>query len=167
MVPQGSSQGTMFFLINFNDLHNSLKIVPRLFEDDTSLFVKGSNSEQLEINFNAELLHLHLRCSVNELSVDSAKTNVVIIPPKRTKAPIPHFNISINGTLLNIVSSVKFQGVIFDNDLNFHQQIKVIDGKVACSVGILNKLKQTFPQTVMLPLYSALVHSLLKYGIIK
>ena len=57
--------------------------------------------------------------------------------------------------------------VFVDNDLDFHQQIKVIDGKVARSVGILNKFQQTFPQTVMLPLYYALVHSLLKYGIIK
>ena len=33
-------------------------------------------------------------------------------------------------------------------------------------MGILNKLKQTFPQTVTLQLYSALVHPLLLYGII-
>ena len=33
-------------------------------------------------------------------------------------------------------------------------------------MGILNKLKQTLPQTVMLQLYYALVHSLLLYGII-
>ena len=37
-------------------------------------------------------------------------------------------------------------------------------GKVACSVEILNKLKQTLPQTVMLQLYYALVHPLLLYG---
>ena len=33
-------------------------------------------------------------------------------------------------------------------------------------VGILNKLKQIFPQTLMLQLYYALVHPLLLYGII-
>ena len=37
---------------------------------------------------------------------------------------------------------------------------------MARSVGILNKLKQTLPQTVMLQLYYALVHPLLLYGII-
>ena len=37
---------------------------------------------------------------------------------------------------------------------------------MARSVRILNKLKQTLPQTVMLQLYYALVHPLLLYGII-
>ena len=156
----------MFFLIYINDLHNSVESEPRLFADDTCLLVKGSNSEQLEINLNTELHHLQLWCSVNTLSVNPPKTNIVIIPPKRIKTPIFHLNISSNGTPVNIVSCVKYQGVIIDNELNFHEQIKVMEGKVARLVGILNKLKQTLPQTVMLQLYYALVHPLLLYGII-
>ena len=39
-------------------------------------------------------------------------------------------------------------------------------GKVAPSVEILNKLKQTLSQTIMLQLYYALVHPLLLYSII-
>ena len=41
-----------------------------------------------------------------------------------------------------------------------------MEGKVARLVGILNKLKQTLPQTVTLQLYYALVHPLLLYSII-
>ena len=128
--------------------------------------MKGLNSEQLGINLNAELHHLHFWCSVNKLSVNPAKTNIVIIPPKRTKAPVSHLNLSSNGTPINLVRSAKYLGVIIDNELNFHQQIKVMGGKVARSVEILNKLKQILPQTVMLQLYYALVHPLLLYGII-
>ena len=156
-VPQGLSLGPMFFLIYINDLHNSLESEPRLFADDTCLLVKGSNSEQLEINLNTELHHLHLWCSVNKLSVNPAKTNIVIIPPKRIKMPISHSNISSYETPVNIVSCAKYLGVIIDHELNFLEQIKVMEGKVACSVGILNKLKQTLPQTVMLQLYYALI----------
>ena len=39
-------------------------------------------------------------------------------------------------------------------------------GKVARSVGIINKLKQTFPQNAMLQLYYALVHPLPLYDVI-
>ena len=165
-VPQGSSLGPMFFLIYINDLHNSMESVPRLFADDTRLLVKGSNSEQLEISLNTELHHLHLWCSVNKLSVNPAKTNIVIIPRKLIKTLISHLNISSNGTPVNIVSCAKYLGVINDNELNFHEQIKVMEGKVARLVGILNKLKQTLSQTGMLQLYYALVHPLLLYDII-
>ena len=131
----------MFFLIYINDLHNSLESEPRLFADDTCLLVKGSNYEQLEINLNtAELHHLHLWCSVNKLSVNPAKTNIVIIPPKRIRTPIFHLNISSNGIPENIVSCTKYLGVIIDNELIFHEQIKVMEDKVARSVGILNQM---------------------------
>ena len=42
-----------------------------------------------------------------------------------------------------------------------------MEGKVARSVAILNKLKQTFPQTVMIQIYYALVHPLALYDIIR
>ena len=57
----------------------------------------------------------------------------------------------------DIVSGAKCVEVIIDNELNFHEQIKVMKGKLVRSVEILNKLKQTLPQTVMLQLNYALV----------
>ena len=90
------------------------------------LLEKGSNPEQLEINLNAELHHLRLWCSLNKVSVNSATTNIAIIPPKRTKAPISHLNLLINGTPVNIVNSAKYLGVIINNKLNFHEQINPI-----------------------------------------
>ena len=103
---------------------------------------------------------------MNKLSVNPAKTNIEIILPKRTKAPISHLNLTSNVTPVNTVGSAKYLGVINNNELNFHEQIKIMEGKVARSVGILNKQKQTLPQTVMLQLYYALVHLLLLYSII-
>ena len=102
---------------------------PRVFADDTCLLVKGSNSEQLEISLNAELHHLHLWCRVNQQYVNPAKTNIVIILPKRIKAPISHLKLSSNRTAVNIVSSAKYLEVIIDNELKFHEQIEVMEVK--------------------------------------
>ena len=71
-----------------------------------------------------------------------------------------------NGSAINIVDSAKYLGVVIDNELNFKQYIKIMEGKVARSVGILPKLKHFFPQNIMLQLYYALVHPFLSYGII-
>ena len=71
-----------------------------------------------------------------------------------------------NGSAINIVDSAKYLGVVIDNELNFKQRIKIIEGKVARSVGILSKLKQFFPQNIMLQLCYAFVHPFLSYGII-
>ena len=95
-----------------NDLHNALESEARLFADDMCLLVKGSNPDQLKVNLCAELHHFCLWCSVNTLSINSTKSNIVIIPPKRTKARLSHLNLSSSRTLINIVSSTKYLGVI-------------------------------------------------------
>ena len=71
-----------------------------------------------------------------------------------------------NHTPLNIVTNAKYLGVYIDNKLCFKEQIRVLEGKVARSVGILCKLKQVLPRKTLLQLYHALIHPLLAYGII-
>ena len=165
-VPQGSSLGPLFFLVYINDLNFALKSQPRLFADNTCLIVKGLNPEQLQIKINSELQNLHQWCCVNKLSINPSKTNIIIIPPKQTNATIPHLHLTSNGSAINIVDSAKYLGVVIDNELIFKQHIKIMEGKVARSVGILSKLKHFFPQNIMLQLYYALVHPFLSYGII-
>ena len=163
--PQGSSLGPLFFLVYMNDLNFALKSQPRLFADDTCLIVKGLNPEQLQIKINSELQNLHQWCWVNKLSINTSKTNIIIISPKQTNATIPHPHLTSSGSSINIFDSAKYLGVVIDNELNFKQRIKIMEGKVARPVGILSKLKHFFPQNIMLQLYYALVHSLLSYGI--
>ena len=52
-----------------------------------------------------------------------------------------HQNLWNNRTPVKIVNNAKYLGVIIDNELNFHELIKIMEGKVARSVGIQNKLK--------------------------
>ena len=144
-VPQGSSLGPLFFLGYINELNFALKSQPRLFADDTCLIVKGLNPEQLQIKINSELQNLHQWCCVNKLSINPSKTNIIIIPPKQTKAAIPHLHLTSNGPPANIVDSAKYLGAVIDNELNFKQHIKMMEGKVARSVGILSNLKHFFP----------------------
>ena len=82
------------------------------------------------------------------------------------KATILHLHLTSNGSAVNIVDSAKYLEVVIKSELNFKQHIKMMEGKVACSVKILSKLKHFFSQNIMLQLYNALVHPFLSYGII-
>ena len=66
--------------------------------------------------------------------------------------------ISLNLKSLNVDSNIqnpageiksaykaKYLGNIFYNRLNFHEHIKILEAKIARSVGILNKPKYFFP----------------------
>ena len=56
-------------------------------------------------------------------------------------------------------------GILFNNRLNFHEHIKILEVKIARSVGILNKLKYFLPSSGLLKLYYALIHSHFNYGL--
>ena len=155
-----------FFFVYINDLNFALKSQPRLFADDTSLIAKGLNPEQMQVKINSELQNLQQWCCVNKLSINPTKTDIIIIPPKQMKATIPHLHLTSDGSAINIVDSAEYLGVVIDNKLNFKQHIKMMEEKVAFSVGILSKLKHFFPQNIMLQLYYTLVHPFLFHAIL-
>ena len=66
---------------------------------------------------------------------------------------------------MKTVFKEKYLGILFDNRLNFYKYIKILEAKIAQSVGILNKLKHFLPSSTLLKLYYALIHSHFNYGL--
>ena len=66
---------------------------------------------------------------------------------------------------IRTVFKAKYLGILFDNRLNFHEHIKILEVKIARSVGILNKLKYFLPSSALLKLYYALIHSHFNCGL--
>ena len=148
-----------------NDLNNAIKSTPRLFADDTCLLISATNPVILQNKITDELERLNTWCSVNKLTINLSKTCTLIIPPKLTIISVlsttTSHNVMKNHTPLNIVTNAKYLGYI-DNKLCFKEQIRVLAGKVAWSVGILCKLKQVLPRKTLLQLYHALIHRFLR-----
>ena len=166
-VSQGSSLGPLFvFFVYVNDLNNALNCIPRLFADDTCLTLKSLDPKLLQNEMNTELEKLQQWCCANKLTINPIKTIILIIPPKCFDTSTLSLNITSNNAPVNVVSSTKYLGVIFDNKLEFKEHIKTLENNVARAVGILTKLKYIFPNTTLSKLYFALMHPIISYGII-
>ena len=87
-VPQGSVLGPLFFLLYINDIYRGLGCnAVRLFADDTSLLSSGRNLNDIIIQ-SKELFHmLYHWCVANKLSINSDKTNFVLIHMKNKPVP--------------------------------------------------------------------------------
>ena len=75
-------------------------------------------------------------------------------------------NIEFADTPIMITHSAKFLGLIINSNLDNKQHINMLECKVGRAIGILYKLKNTFPQIILKQLYFALIHPLLLYGVI-
>ena len=79
-VPQGSTLGPLLFLIYINDLPNCLlAAAPRMFADDTNITLSAQTLTDLKQALTPELSNLSCWLKANKLSLNVAKTELMII----------------------------------------------------------------------------------------
>ena len=69
-----------------------------------------------------------------------------------------------NDIPIPIVDSFRYLGVILDNKLTFSDHISNVAKKVSRWVGIISKLRQYAPTSILIKLYYAILHPHLLYG---
>ena len=65
---------------------------------------------------------------------------------------------TINGDIIEQVEEFNFLGITVDQNVNWDAHITKISIKLARVIGILQKLKRTFPQHILRTIYNSLIH---------
>ena len=82
-VPQGSVLGSLLFIMYINDLHfKLLRSTVQLFADDTCLLLSNICKKTLQDEAKTELENLHLWMDANKLTLNSFKSNLMLINSK-------------------------------------------------------------------------------------
>ena len=162
-VPQGSILRPLLFIIYVNDLPITVDRSAILFADDTCIMSSSKNINSLisEINENLKLLNQWFIS--NKLTVNYTKTNYMVFSGNgRAK-----FNgiIKMGNNTLKRVSSIKYLGLMIDENLNWKSHIAYLRSKISSCCNIMYKLRHLVPLESCISVYYSLFYSRISYGI--
>ena len=166
-VPQGSLIGPLLFLIYINDLPNCLsKALPRMYADDTSISIAASSLPELESALNTELTYLHEWLNVNKLSLNIAKTELMLIRSRQRLSATTtghSLTVQIKGHEIDRVPHTKSLGVHIDQNLSWSKHVNETAKIVSSGIGALKRLRPFICGDTAILLYRALIEPYFDY----
>ena len=166
-VPQGSLIGPLLFLIYINDLPNCLsKALPRMYADDTSISIAASSLPELESALNTELTYLHEWLNGNKLSLNIAKTELVLIGSRQRLSATTtghSLTVQIKGHEIDRVPHTKSLGVHIDQNLSWSKHVNETAKIVSSGIGALKRLRPFICEDTAILLYRALIEPYFDY----
>ena len=154
-VPQGSVLGPVLFLLFINDVHKCcLDAKFLLFADDTTLLYTGSSLSDLEVTVNESLNRVEKWLGCNRLTLNAKKSVLQLFSCHTTT---PDINLSINNIRIKRSYTMKYLGVIIDEDLKWSVYIKSVETTIARNLGLIRRAKHCLEPKHLLLLYNAFI----------
>ena len=123
-VPQGSILGPTLFLCYINDMADALNCKLSLYADDSALVYSGADPNMVANFLSNELSICQSWLIDNRLSLHLGKTECILFGTKRRLGPDVSFEIKLDNTVVNQVTSVKYLGVYLDQYLDFSKHVE-------------------------------------------
>ena len=156
--------GPLLFLIYINDLCNAIShSQTSLFADDTSIIYDDYQLETIERKLNLDLNNLFKWLCANKISLNVAKTKVLLFRNPHKKVTY-NLNLFIDNSPLKLSDSVKYLGVTLDHFLNWNLNTKNLCSKLTKANGAISKLRHFVPMSTLIQIYYALFFSHLNYS---
>ena len=164
-VPQGSVLSGLLFLIFINDIVNSSNLVHfNIFADDTSIYLRRNNIDDLYHTMNVELGKICCWISANKLALNVEKTVYILFKGKKSVPTLPLLHMF--NSKIGKVDSTKFLGIYIDENLSWKTHANYVIGKLSRIIGIFYKIREYLPLSALKTLYFSFFQSSLQYGII-
>lgn len=159
-VPQGSVLGPLLFLIYMNDINlacNEAKTL--LFADDTALLYSASSCENLQHLISRSFPRICKWLHANRLSLSIPKTFYQLYAAGDTE----ELQIPVNSSFLKRSKTVKYLGVLIDEDLKFKAHVNKLASSCSRALGVISRAKQFLNKSLLMLLYNALILPHLSY----
>ena len=135
----------LLFLLYVNDLPNASSVLDLImYADNTNLFYSNNDIETLFSTVNMELEKISEWFKANKLSLNIKKTNYTLFHKNNPKIDLPLIlpGLKIVNNVLKMQTSIKFLGVMLDENISWKEHIKTVENKLSKNNGLFCKAKQ-------------------------
>ena len=160
-VPQGSIH-PLLFLVYINDIVEDINSFIRLFTDDTSLYIIVENPVVSAEILNSDIAKVHGWATEWLVTFNPLKTEEMIFSRKLNKPQ--HSPIHMNQQPISQVSPHKHLGLIFSEDLSWHEHFELIISKARSRINIMRKLKFQLDRKSLQTIYFSFIRPHLEYA---
>ena len=136
-----------------------------MYADGTSITCSGEDIYDLCKDLKAEIDSVTEWLRQNKLSLNTAKTEYMVIGHNRQTNHITGpLAVNVNGEPIKRAQQVKCLGIMVDENRTWNEQYKSLKGKIKNALSSLWKLKNILPQSKLDQVYKALLESHLRYS---
>ena len=152
----------LLFLLYVNDLLNcSSVLVPIMFADNTIFFLEQFNINTLFKTVDDELIRINECFSASKLSLNAGKNKFPLFHKSGKKYSISSHlqTLKINNHDIEIDNTMRFLGVLLDDNLLWKEHTKYLKNKIAKNIELIYRTKSFLEKESLLALYYSLIHS--------
>ena len=130
-----------------------------MFADDTNLTLSAKTLTELKLALTPELNNLSCWLKANKLSLNVAKTELMIIGSRQSlSAQCDDVEIRIDDQIIkNWVDHTKSLGLTIDSQLSWGKHVEQICKKVSSAVGALRRVRPFISKETAIQIYNGLI----------
>ena len=162
-VPQGSLLGPLLYLIYSNDMEIAVKRKLLLYADDSIILVCHKDPKVISKYLSEELHSVNNWLIDNKLSLHVGKTECILFGSKRKLNRVNDFQVTYRGHIIKGSNSVKYLGVILDQDLSGISMVSKIIPKAIGKLKFLYRYGDCLNTELRRKLCNALIQCHLDY----
>ena len=162
-VPQGSIFGPLLFSLFVNDLPNVVQHCSiNLYADDTTIYNSADNPDTISTTIVNDLERIATWIDHNSMKLNICKTQLMVLSRPGQKSLGDKIRVTLRGKEITKNTSVKYLGVMVDQDLKWNLHVAKAQQKCWACLGTIRRACSYLP-TATRKKYHALVLPHLDY----